>query len=864
MLDLLKVLLSTAEQSRDLRSYGLFSQAAGAATVFVGSLALLGWLMGIPALRSILPGLATMKPNTALCFVMVGVSLWLIQWRFGEQGSPRSGRIQAARVLSGVVELLGLLTLGEFLFHLNLGVDEIVFHRTLLATGVLHPGRMSGATALGFFCLGASILFLISGWTYLAQSLAILTSLNGFIACVGYLLGARALYTVSAYSSTALHTAILFVLMGIGILAARPRLGVMATVTSETMGGVMARRMLPLVIVIPILFGWLRWRGQAAQLYGTEFGVALRTLSEVVTFATMVWFGAMWLNRVDEERWRAERRNFDLATMVASSDDAMLSIDLSAKIVSWNKGAEQLFGYDASEIIGRPVKMLFPAGLQEEAAQLLKEVSAGYLVTREQTARRAKDGSLAYVSLTVSPVRDFEGQIVGASAIVKDISERIRAEEALRESQQRLTGIIASAMDSIITVDAQQHVVLFNSAAEKMFRCSAAEALGHPIERFIPERFRSGHAAHIRQFGQTGVTNRAMGALGALWAVRADGEEFQIEASISQIESGGKNLFTVILRDVTERKQAEETRERLAEVVRSSDDAIISKSLAGMITAWNSGAEKVFGYTSSEAVGKPILILLPPERASEEADILGRIARGESVEHFETVRVRKDGRQIDVSVTISPIRDSNGRIVGASKIARDITERKRAERLLRESERNYRTLFESMNEGFCTIAMLFNEKNEPVDYRFLEVNPAFEKQTGIRDAPGRRMREIAPDLEEHWFTGYGKVALTGEPVHFENEAAQFQRWYEVHAFRVGEPQERKVAIFFSDITARKHAEQELERSRQALEVQTLMLQSVLDSISDGLVAADEHGKFILWNPAAEKIVGLGATDVPPR
>jgi len=148
---------------------------------------------------------------------------------------------------------------------------------------------------------------------------------------------------------------------------------------------------------------------------------------------------------------------------------------------------------------------------------------------------------------------------------------------------------------------------------------------------------------------------------------------------------GKPRQYVAIRADITERKRAEEVRERLAAVVNSSDDAIVGKTLDGTITAWNRGAEKVFGYSSSEAVGKPMAMLIPPERASEEPDILARIGRGESVEHFETIRVRKDGTYIDISATISPIRDSSGVIVGASKIARDITERKRAEETLRES-----------------------------------------------------------------------------------------------------------------------------------------------------------------------------------
>ena len=135
---------------------------------------------------------------------------------------------------------------------------------------------------------------------------------------------------------------------------------------------------------------------------------------------------------------------------------------------------------------------------------------------------------------------------------------------------------------------------------------------------------------------------------------------------------------------------------------------------------------------------------------------------------------------------------------------------------LRESEKKYRTLFDSIDEGFCTIEVLFDKNDRPIDYRFLEVNPSFEKQTGIRNARGRRMLEIAPQHEAHWFEIYGRIALTGEPVRFENQAAQLHRWYDVYAFRVGEPKERKVAILFNDITERKTAEARLLRNETYL------------------------------------------------
>ncbi len=206
------------------------------------------------------------------------------------------------------------------------------------------------------------------------------------------------------------------------------------------------------------------------------------------------------------------------------------------------------------------------------------------------------------------------------NALNADLELRVaQRTAALGESEGRLAGVIQSAMDPIITVDEEQRIVLFNSAAERVFRCPATEALGQPITRFMPQRFHAAHSGHIHKFGETGVTNRAMGPKGVLWAVRADGQEFQIEASISQVVTGGRKLFTVILRDVTEKVLAAQARERLAAIVESSDDAIISKTLDGTITAWNHGAEKVFGYSPSEAVGKTMWMIMPPELANEEA-----------------------------------------------------------------------------------------------------------------------------------------------------------------------------------------------------------------------------------------------------
>lgn len=247
-----------------------------------------------------------------------------------------------------------------------------------------------------------------------------------------------------------------------------------------------------------------------------------------------------------------------LAALVRSSDDAIVSHGLDGIIESWNPAAERMFGYRAAEAIGRSIQLIVPGHLCGEQDQLLSRIRGGESVSHLETARLRNDGSLVEVALTVSPLRTPEGEVVGASEIARDITERRRMER----------------------------------------------------------------------------------------------EAF-----------------------------------RLAAIVDSSDDAIVGKDLNGVITSWNRAAERMFGYSATEAIGQSIAIIIPTDRLVEEEHVLGRIRQGLPVEHFETVRRNKNGELIHVSLTVSPIRDRSCAIIGASKIARDISEQRRLAHELEETSR---------------------------------------------------------------------------------------------------------------------------------------------------------------------------------
>ena len=255
-----------------------------------------------------------------------------------------------------------------------------------------------------------------------------------------------------------------------------------------------------------------------------------------------------------------------------------------------------------------------------------------------------------------------------------------RSEQAIRDSELSYRRLFEAAKEGILILEANTGLIRdVNPFLTEMLGFSHDELVGTTIWELGPFRDIVSNKARFEQLQQEGYVVSEN-----LPLETKDGRKLAVEFVTNVYQAGNRRVIQCNVRDITERKRVEEVGLRLAAIVNSSDDAIIGKTLAGVITSWNPGAEKMFGYPAAEAIGQPMLMLFPPERVHEEEDILAKIGRGESVRHFETVRATKDGQRIDVSITISPIANREGKIIGASKIARDITEWKRAEEKIRQ------------------------------------------------------------------------------------------------------------------------------------------------------------------------------------
>jgi len=719
------------------------------------------------------------------------------------------------------------------------------------------------------------------------------------------------------------------------------------------------------------------------------------------------------------ERKRAEAGQAALAAIVACSDDAIIGTDLDGQIISWNLGAERLYGYTHEEAIGQSIAILIPADRLEEESNIIARIRRGERCDHYETIRCHKNGTWREISLTVSPILDSNGRVIGASKIARDIRERKQHEQervrllsrewAAREEAETLRDICTSLaaeldLDRFLQkltdagtslAGAEFGAFIYNAGPEsgKFFLATAsgvmpevftqsdigrnttlleaafrgtqvisiddtADALTDQSSGTNPAvRWKSNQNAAIRSYLTVPVRSRSGEALGGLFFGHSQPRIFNDRvkrlcvaiAAQAAVLIDNARLYDQAQKEIIERRKTEQVlREREAELRDFIENASVGLHWVGPdgIVLWANQTElDMLGYTKDEYIGHHIAEFHADE--SVIRDILERLTRGETLQDYEACLRCKDGSSRHVLINSNvlfqdekflhtrcftrdvteqksaidalreserrfrdmiealpaaiyttdaegrlthfnqaavelsgrtpelgtdqwcvswklyrvdgtplphdecpmaialkegrivrgveaiaerpdgtrfwflpyptPLYNDEGRLIGGINMLVDITDSKRAEESLRASEERYRHLYESIDEGFCVIQVVFDARNRAVDYVFLEVNPAFERQTGIPNARGKSMRTIAMHHEEHWFELYGEIAMTGEPKRFEFPATELHRWYEGYAYRLGQPHERKVGILFNDITERKRTEAQLHSINDELE-----------------------------------------------
>jgi PAS domain S-box-containing protein len=374
--------------------------------------------------------------------------------------------------------------------------------------------------------------------------------------------------------------------------------------------------------------------------------------------------------RIRENRYREQAELLDLIF------DAVIVRNAKDEITYWNRGAEELYGWDAEEVLGKVTHELFQTVFPKALAEIQAEIlETGYW--EAELMHRRRDGSVATVSSRWVLRRDAEGNPSGILESNRDIGRS-------KQEEQKFRNLLESAPDAIVIVDQKGLIQLINAQTEKLFGYTRAELIGAPVETLVPQCFRGRHWSHREGYAQS-PQPRSMGAGLELYGRRKDGTEFPIEISLSPLETAEGTLLCSAIRDVTQRKQlAERHRENelrfrlLIDAVK--DYAIISLDADGLVTTWNTGAERLKGYSSGEIIGQHMSRFYP------QADIARRkpdqeLQQAASTGHMEDQgwRVRKDGSHFWAEVAITAVHDSAGKLIGFLKIAKDITAKRDAE-----------------------------------------------------------------------------------------------------------------------------------------------------------------------------------------
>lgn len=613
-----------------------------------GAGGLLGWISGNGLLTTLLPGQPVMQPITALGLTLLAIA--------GFTASARRIARLVSRALAFVVVLVGLAILCEYIFKVDLGIDQFLHPG---GPGP-HPGRPSPPTAIALALLGASTLVFDTRPKSLARPsewLALAGGLTALIGLMGHVFGAEPVVRLHRVPviGIAFPTAVALLLFTIGVLFQRSDVGLMAVATSRGPGGITFRRLVLPVVLAPAVVGFIVMRiYHARELDDPAVATAILAATMSVIGLALMPFSAIPLNRTHDELTASRARTREL---VERASDGIFIADGDGRYVDVNEAGCKLLDMTKEEIVGKHMRDLLPEEDAERLAAAREALLAGGAAISEWRMRH-KSGAYVWTEVSATILPDGRWQ-----ALVRDITARKSAQEAVKLAQDRLEGIISTASDAIISVDAAQRITMANGAAARMFGYSRDEMLGMQLDALLPE---------LPEGDARAVVGR-----------RKDGTMFPVEAATSRLRVGNQLTSTAVVRDVTARvaleRELREARTFLENVLESSlDYGVVATDLERLVVLWTAGAERNFGFARDEILGRRVDILYRPEDL-ESGVVLAQFARalaeGGAVEILP--QRRRDGSHFIARTVVSRRMSAEGTPLGYVVVSRDITDEAR-------------------------------------------------------------------------------------------------------------------------------------------------------------------------------------------
>ena len=656
----------------------------------ISLLSFVGWIFSVERLKYFISGVVAMNPLTSLCFISLVIAL-RIKLKYKGKRSKQAIANIITLLIFGIVfsKLIAILVGWDY------SLDQLMFASEINNDSVAgFANRMAPNTAFCFVLLATSILFfykLHSFFLFVTQATSVLALMVAVFSILGYIFGAQEFYEVQDYIPMALNSGICFFLFSLAILFASPGTGIMQQLTSKYSGSYVAWRLFVPAFILPVLIGLFRLWGQRSGMYNLEFGSALFVTSIILFFLSLIWVNTLLLNRREQKSEEIITEKNYLAALVEQTSDAILSTDPYLNIMSWNKGAEDIYGYKKEDVIGKPLGAFLKSTLEPEASEkLLADLNVRGYYNAEYVFFNKQQQPIS-VQASVTVLKNQEQQITGYVAVHRDMSERKLLEKQLKEFNQQLElqvqektaelrAVFERISDAFIGIDNDHKVVYVNKRAEGLFNITSNQLANTSVY----ELFSNAEGEVETAIRETFVSREYVYL--ETWLAH-----FQkwFELNIYPSPSG----LSIYIRDITIRKNAllelNASEEKYRLFFENSMDGILLTDGKGNIFSANKAATEIFGMTEEEICegGRTaILDESDPNWAKffEARNKFGK-AQGE-LRHF-----RKDGTSFLAETASVKFKTASGD-EQTNTIIRDITERKRAEEDLNESYQQIRRL----------------------------------------------------------------------------------------------------------------------------------------------------------------------------